>query len=473
MALAAFFFAWTSMGQCPSEHRRRRMRNTVYCAAGAVLVAGLIILRESPVTIAIYLLIAAGAASLGSVLRLRLKAGAPQGNNAQAAAKGRPGIIGGLAGGTGVIAILAFILELAHYSMTLRIFGYGLMLVLGFLVSIALAQWRCRRMGENPDIIAHVGILSVLAGIAGARAAFVIQDWDRFAQASNPLFEIINVSSGGLIYYGGLILASLVVIVYLFAKRVPVRRYLDILAVSIMIGLAFGRAGCLLNGCCYGAECSANFPLGMKFAMYPKPLLKLDRTAGPFSSASELSPVYEHQFHPRDEHGRLLPPKVSPDERLLRPTDPAHAAILGQDFREVIPPRQMTSQEMQLAQEEWSNPVKPSQAIGIANALVLAGLLALFYRLRSREGQVFALLAMLYPITRFVEEMIRDDNIHDLLAGVLTHNQYTSLVLFVLGVTMMIVLRFLPASAGPTWAQRRPVVQMNDSTPIGRKPKKR
>jgi len=142
MALAAFFFAWTSMGQCPSEHRRRRMRNTVYCAAGAVLVAGLIILRESPVTIAIYLLIAAGAASLGSVLRLRLKAGAPQGNNAPAAAKGRPGIIGGLAGGTGVIAILAFILELAHYSMTLRIFGYGLMLVLGFLVSIALAQWR-------------------------------------------------------------------------------------------------------------------------------------------------------------------------------------------------------------------------------------------------------------------------------------------------------------------------------------------
>jgi hypothetical protein len=123
----------------------------------------------------------------------------------------------------------------------------------------------------------------------------------------------------------------------------------------------------------------------------------------------------------------------------------------------------------QLADRSWSRPVKPSQAIGIANALVLAGILALFFRLRRREGQVFALMAILYPITRFVEEMIRDDNAHDLLRGILTHNQYTSLVLLVLGVVFWWSLRWVPASCGPTWSQR---LATGDSTSGRQMPKK-
>jgi phosphatidylglycerol:prolipoprotein diacylglycerol transferase len=348
--------------------------------------------------------------------------------------------------------------------MTIRIFSYGLMLVLGFLVSIGLAQWRARRMGEDSDIIAHIGVLSVVGGIVGARAAFVIQDWDRFISADNPLFEMINVTSGGLIYYGGLILASLAVIVYLFYKHVSVRRYLDIMAVSIMVGLAFGRTGCLLNGCCYGADCRADFPLAMKFPMYSKPLLKLDRTAGPFSAGADLSPVYDHQFRQG---------KVSPDPRLLRTPSSIPSAAAVTAWQELVPPKQMTSDQLQIAEHEYSNPVKPSQALGIANALLLACLLAFFYRLRSREGQVFALLAIMYPITRFIEELIRDDNAHDLLNGILTHNQYTSLALFAIGVAMMLILRVLPASAGPTLAGRLALAKSVGSTSATRKPKRK
>jgi phosphatidylglycerol:prolipoprotein diacylglycerol transferase len=255
----------------------------------------------------------------------------------------------------------------------------------------------------------------------------------------------------------------MVVTGYLFYKRVPVRRYLDILAVSIMVGLAFGRAGCLLNGCCYGADCRADFPLAMRFPMYSKPLLKLDRMSGPFSAGTDLSPVYDHQFRQG---------KVSPDPKLLRSPGSIPAAAVA-PWQELVPPKQMTSQQMSLAELEYSNPVKPSQALGIANALVLACLLAFFYRLRSREGQVFALLAIMYPITRFIEELIRDDNAHDLLRGILTHNQYTSIVLFAIGIAMMLILRALPAWAGPVLVDRLALAKAIGSTSATRKPKRK
>ena len=84
----------------------------------------------------------------------------------------------------------------------------------------------------------------------------------------------------------------------------------------------------------------------------------------------------------------------------------------------------------------------------------VAALLTGFHRLRRREGQVFAMMLVLYPITRFILESIRDDNPHDLLAGSFTHNQYTSIGMFVIGVVMLFVLRKLPAAGGETWSQR-------------------
>lgn len=438
------------------------------------------------------------------------------------------------------------------FGFSLRVYGYGLMLVLGFLLGIALTQWRARRAGESPDVIARCGLLAVLGGIAGARIAYVIQHHDKLVGPGHGAFEVFDITSGGLTYYGGLILAVLMVTVYLAAKKLPVRRYLDCFAVSIMIGLAFGRAGCLLNGCCYGAEAGEHSALGMTFPMYAKPLLKLDSSNGPYSSSTEgPSPVFDSQFTrglihpdarlvyplertagplqpldqkktvliPRQMHGKLDNDQVgimlgsreaakAEFDKLTGPSgllthqkwnatlaEHGQGFLRGSELWEEAVYLYDTDRDGRLSFEEaWaylqgrlarvtrdkagnknfsgtlndylqadlfalagrehSLPVKPSQAIGIVNALVLAGVLAIFYRLRRREGQAFALLAILYPITRFLEELIRDDNQHDLVNGILTHNQYTSIALLIAGVTMWIVLRHVPASAGPAWNAR-------------------
>ena len=318
--------------------------------------------------------------------------------------------------------------QIGSWHFALRIYAYGLMLVGGFLCGVLLARWRASRFGEDPNVVPTLGLLALVGGVAGSRLAYVVERWDQqFAWRPDPLGEVLNVTSGGLIYYGGVALASVLILSYLLLRRLPVRRYLDIIAPSLMLGLAFGRVGCLLNGCCYGGRCRADFPLAITFPYASKPLLKFDAGSNCFGGAS-ISPVFAAQAA-----GPLRPG----DDRLLRS------------------PQELSAAEARWAEKLRSLPVQPAQIYGIVNALLLCGLLLGISRLRRREGTVFAWMLILYPITRFVLESIRGDNPHDLLALRLTHNQYTSAGTALAAVVLLMLLRLTSPSAGPFLAQRR------------------
>lgn len=327
-------------------------------------------------------------------------------------------------------------LEFLGMEIPLRVLGYGLMLVCGFLLAVTLTRWRARRAGEDPDNISRIGLVALVAGVLGARLAYVIMYWSHFANSDDLLGSILDITSGGLIYFGGLILATVAVIGFIVLRRRPVRRYIDIVAVGVMLGLAFGRAGCLMNGCCWGSRCRDDWTLAARFPMYSHPLLKLGGDTDNVFSEGTIgpSPVYSHQraAHPDDL-------KVNP---LL--TDGSGGLIRPSDF---------TPEQIDAALASHSLWVKPAQILGFFNALILATILTLFYRMRRREGQVFALMLVLYPITRFLLEMIRADNEHDISRLILTHNQITSLVMFLGGIGLFVLLGRLPASVGPTMAQ--------------------
>ena len=126
-------------------------------------------------------------------------------------------------------------------DIPLRVFGYGLMLVCGFLVAIFFARWRARRAGEDPDSITYIGMLGLLGGGVGARLMYVFKHWDVYSGPGADFMEIFNVTSGGLIYFGGLAGGTILVLLCLWIRKLPMRRFLDIVAPSLMIGLAFGR----------------------------------------------------------------------------------------------------------------------------------------------------------------------------------------------------------------------------------------
>ena len=136
------------------------------------------------------------------------------------------------------------------------------MIALAFLAGLWTATRRAPRENISGETIADIVVWLMAGAIVGARTVYVATYWkDEFA--SGPFREIFMIQHGGLVYYGGLIGATLAGIIYIRWKKLPLWKTADVLAPSIALGNVFGRIGCLLNGCCYGRVCS--LPWAIRF----------------------------------------------------------------------------------------------------------------------------------------------------------------------------------------------------------------
>jgi phosphatidylglycerol---prolipoprotein diacylglyceryl transferase len=133
---------------------------------------------------------------------------------------------------------------------------YGLMIGIGFLISIYLASRQARKEGLDPDRILDMGVYLLLAAIVGSRILYVLTTLQEFT--GHPL-DAFAIWKGGLVFYGGLLAAVPVGIWYVRRHRLPVWKTADIMAPYIALGHGFGRLGCFFAGCCFGAPCSGPF----------------------------------------------------------------------------------------------------------------------------------------------------------------------------------------------------------------------
>ena len=145
------------------------------------------------------------------------------------------------------------------------IYWYGILTAAGFMIGFWTASRRGIRDRLKPEVIMDSALWILIGTVVGARALHVISYWsDQYSH--QPWQEIFMIQKGGLVYYGGLIGASIAAVLYTRVKHVPLWKYADALAPSVALGHAFGRIGCLMTGCCYGKEChlpwAITFPPG-------------------------------------------------------------------------------------------------------------------------------------------------------------------------------------------------------------------
>ena len=134
-------------------------------------------------------------------------------------------------------------------------------MAVGFLTAFWNASRRASREGFSAESITSLAPWLIGGAILGARTLYVITYWKQ-EFAGQPLLEIFKIRSG-LVFYGGLIGASLGTILFARRHKLNLWRLADVMAPSIALGHAFGRLGCLMTGCCYGRPCQ--WPWGIQF----------------------------------------------------------------------------------------------------------------------------------------------------------------------------------------------------------------
>jgi phosphatidylglycerol:prolipoprotein diacylglycerol transferase len=152
--------------------------------------------------------------------------------------------------------------SIAFHVGSLSVHWYGILVAVGFLAGLWTAGRRAKLVGISPETIHDLGPWLIIGGILGGRVLYVISYW-REQFADNPFPEIFMIQHGGLVFYGGLIGATLATMFYIRWKKLPLWKLADILAPSIALGYVFGRLGCFMNGCCYGREC--DLPWGVTY----------------------------------------------------------------------------------------------------------------------------------------------------------------------------------------------------------------
>jgi phosphatidylglycerol:prolipoprotein diacylglycerol transferase len=141
----------------------------------------------------------------------------------------------------------------------LKIYSYGFMLALSFLVGILIASRRARDRGIEPEVIYDLSIVIVLGAVIGSRGLYIITHRDHF----RSILDVVALWQGGATYYGGLILAVAGAVVFLRRKKLSFLKVADICAPSMAAGIFITRIGCFLSGCCFGKPTGC--PTGIVF----------------------------------------------------------------------------------------------------------------------------------------------------------------------------------------------------------------
>jgi phosphatidylglycerol:prolipoprotein diacylglycerol transferase len=131
--------------------------------------------------------------------------------------------------------------------------AYGFFVAVGFIVGFALAIRTARAKGIPFERVVDLFFYTLLSSILGSRILFVLTDVDFFLHHPS---KILNLWEGGLVFYGGLLCAIAVAVVYMRRHRLPFWKVADLFSPPVALGLFFGRIGCFFAGCCYGTETS-------------------------------------------------------------------------------------------------------------------------------------------------------------------------------------------------------------------------
>lgn len=137
--------------------------------------------------------------------------------------------------------------------------SFGVFMLLAFLTAGYVLRAELRRVGEDPEKAWDFVFMAVVGGILGAKGYYILLNWPRLLDDPAGLV----FSRGGLVWYGGFLLATALVIWEIRRQKMSVPAVADLMAPALALAYAVGRIGCFLVGDDWGLPTDSAF--GVRF----------------------------------------------------------------------------------------------------------------------------------------------------------------------------------------------------------------
>jgi phosphatidylglycerol:prolipoprotein diacylglycerol transferase len=137
--------------------------------------------------------------------------------------------------------------------------SFGVFMLFSFLTGGYVIRAGLRRIGEDPEKAWDLVFMGVVGGIVGAKGYYILLNYPRLM--SDPMGLIL--SRGGLVWYGGFMLATVLVIWEIKRQGLRVPLMADVIAPALALAYGVGRVGCFLVGDDWGRPTASVF--GVRF----------------------------------------------------------------------------------------------------------------------------------------------------------------------------------------------------------------
>ena len=152
-----------------------------------------------------------------------------------------------------------------------RIYWYGVIIALGFLLAVLYCMKRTKDFGITQDDLVDMLICAVPLAVICARLYYVIfyRDSDGtnpYFDGSHDLLDIVQIWNGGLAIYGGVIGGVLGCLLASKLKKLPFRVLADLGGLGLLIGQAVGRWGNFTNREAHGTDTTVPWRMGLVYS---------------------------------------------------------------------------------------------------------------------------------------------------------------------------------------------------------------
>lgn len=170
--------------------------------------------------------------------------------------------------------------------------SFGVFMLFAFLTAGYVLRAELRRTGEDPEKAWDFVFMAVVGGILGAKGYYLILNFpDTVANPRQMIF-----SRGGLVWYGGFLMATALVIWEIRRQKLSVPAMADLMAPALALSYAVGRIGCFLVGDDWGLPTDSVF--GVRFPQ-----------GTPQTSVTNIEQMFGIEVDPAliEEYGQIVP----------------------------------------------------------------------------------------------------------------------------------------------------------------------